>query len=122
MCETPEAFMSITRKSRKLHKCCECGIEINKGEQYQYSSGIWDSEPDSYKQCLNCYRIMLGAISFDSERCGDGVAFGEVREWFLAFMCRDFQGHEFLEEMSKDVGVDPESLNLLLKIDLNAVN
>lgn len=122
MCETPEAFNSITRKARKSHKCCECGSEIAKGGQYQYSSGIWNGEPGSYKQCLNCHEIMTRAAIFDRSDFGDGVAFGGLREWFFGFMCIDFKGYEFVEGMSASIGIKPEKLNLCLKINLDAVN
>jgi len=47
MCEMPKAFSTKTRKARKPHICCECNHAINPGEEYQYSSGIWD-EPERH--------------------------------------------------------------------------
>ncbi len=42
------------RKARKKHCCCECGKTIQVGEQYEYSSGIWEGEPVSHKTCGYC--------------------------------------------------------------------
>lgn len=63
MCE-PDAFKTEQRKARVSHKCCECGKTIEPGELYQYSSGIWDSEPCRYKQCSNCYALFDAAGKF----------------------------------------------------------
>jgi len=116
MSEMPSAFNSITRKARKEHKCCECGVEIKKGDKYRYSSGIWDGEPDSYKQCSDCHEIMMAASSYDRNNHGDGVAFRELREWFFGFMCIDFKGQNLVNTMANDIGVDAKKLGRLLKI------
>ncbi len=113
MCEMPQAFSSVTRKARKTHKCCECGRTINAGEKYQYSSGIWDGEPDSFKQCLNCNEIMLAAEKLDDY---DSPAFRDLREWFYGFMCIGFEGKTFLNGMAKDIKIEPEKLNRLLNV------
>lgn len=117
MCESPSAFMTKTRKARKDHKCCECSRPIRKSESYQYSSGVWDGEAYSFKQCLGCSGIMEAA----AKSCDDyyeGPEFGNVSEWFYNFMCRDFKGKEFLNGMAEKVGIDPDKLSLLLKLDL----
>lgn len=57
MNEMPSAFRQIIRKARKDHKCCECHGIIQKGEKYRYSSGIWD-DPESFKQCEDCYKLI----------------------------------------------------------------
>lgn len=113
MCDMPEAFNSVTRKARKNHKCCECGCTIESGEKYQYSSGIWDGKPDSFKQCLNCNEIMLLAARLDDY---EPPAFRELREWFYGFMCIDFKGSDFLNGMAKDIKIEPAKLNRLLNV------
>jgi hypothetical protein len=117
MCELPSAFKSITRKAAKAHKCCECGSDINKGESYQYSSGIWNGEPDSYKQCLNCYEILTAADIYGRKENLDPIGFGELNEWFFGYMCRDFKGIEFLNGMAEMINVKPKKLNRLLQIN-----
>jgi len=113
MCEMPSAFQSVTRKAAKQHKCCECGKTIEKGEQYQYSSGIWDGRPASYKQCANCYSVMCAVASsvYDSE---EGASFGDLREWFYNFVSVGFTGKVWVKRMAKQIGVDPQKLSLLL--------
>lgn len=117
MSEMPEAFRTACRKARKSHACCECGDKIQEGDQYQYSSGVWNGEPASYKQCLNCHEIMKGASIADGNHGGDGVGFGDLKNWFYGWMCIDFKGEEFLKGMAEDCGIDPVKLNKLLKIE-----
>lgn len=114
MCDMPEAFNSVTRKARKNHKCCECGCTIETGEKYKYSSGIWNGEPDSFKQCLNCNEIMLLASKNMSDY--DPPGFRDLREWFYGFMCISFQGKIFLNGMASDIKIKPEKLNKLLNV------
>jgi len=113
MCEMPSAFQSVTRKAAKQHKCCECGKLIEKGEQYQYSSGIWDDEPASYKQCANCYSIMC-AVASSVDYSEEGASFGDLREWFDNFICAGFTGKEWIKGMADQIEFDIEKLNLLL--------
>lgn len=46
----------IIKKSRKTHKCSECGREIAPGESYEYVFGKWPEvdEIRSYKTCSDC--------------------------------------------------------------------
>lgn len=113
MCDGPQAFNSVTRKARKHHKCCECREIINVGDQYQYSSGVWDGQGASFKQCLDCLQIMEGASLMPDY---DPPAFEDLREWFFGFMCIGFEGEDFLQQMAEDVGVSPENLDRLLGI------
>lgn len=53
----PECVVVKIRTARKSHVCCECGQEIKRGERYEFTSGIWEGEPGSYKTCLICARI-----------------------------------------------------------------
>lgn len=53
----PEFFTSLIRKAKKEHVCGECKSVIKKGERYEYASGKWDGEIDSYKTCLSCVDV-----------------------------------------------------------------
>lgn len=53
----PDVFRSTIRKARKQHKCCECGATIQPSSKYVDIFGVWDGEPGSYKQCLECSEI-----------------------------------------------------------------
>lgn len=114
MYEVPEVFCTTQRKARKKHRCCECGRLIDVSEKYQYSSGIWDHQPASYRQCLNCHEIMVAAASVS--RAGEGPTFCGLRDWFIEFKYAGFDGKQWLDEMSEHIGADPEKLNLLLRI------
>ena len=86
MSELPSVFSSVERTARKQHKCCECGQEINPGERYQYSFGVWDSEPESFKQCLTCARIMDIALEINQEKDywpEDCPGFGDLVAWVI---------------------------------------
>jgi len=113
MTEMPKAFVTKTRKARKLHICCECNHAINPGEKYQYSSGIWD-EPTSFKQCLDCHQITLGASAND--KYNEGVPLGDLREHCFEFMSSDYEGREFVSGMAEDFGVKFDQMNKLLNI------
>src|SRR3712207_563056 len=51
----PASVMTVTiRHARKPHRCCECAGEILPGQPYEYVSGIWQGQADSYKTCIAC--------------------------------------------------------------------
>lgn len=47
-----------TPKARKVHTCCECGKEIEPGQEYEHVRGRWDG-PDfeTFKTCSVCLEI-----------------------------------------------------------------
>ena len=98
MNDYPEAFKTKTRKARKAHKCCECHKSIKRGEFYQYSSGIWDSEPDAYKQCLTCFAILQQVPVCEFE---EPPVFTGLIEWFVEQTCRDYS----IEDVAKHYSV-----------------
>jgi len=55
--EGPSCHSQAIRKARKEHVCSECREPIPKGTKYDYSTGIWDGRPSSYKTCLLCVEI-----------------------------------------------------------------
>lgn len=116
MTDMPSAFASKNRKARKPHGCCECRREIKKGDVYRYSSGIWDGEARDFKQCLNCAEIM-DAAARSTDYSDEGPCFCDLREWFDGFLCVGFQGEDWLNGMAEDIGVAPEKLNKLLKVE-----
>ena len=109
----PITFNSIVRKANKEHKCCECDRTIENGENYRHTSGVWDGEPESYNQCLNCYHIM-DVVSREGE-FDESPCFGFLRKHIL----EDFHepAKEFLTEISKWLGVSESNLNQLLKLN-----
>ena len=117
MCESPSAFKSLARKAAKEHACCECGSCIKKGDSYQYSSGVWNGEPSSYKQCNNCHEIFTAVSAYGRKEGLYNLGLSELKEWFFEYMCRDFKGLEFLNGMAEMIKIKPEKLNQLLKVD-----
>lgn len=114
----PSAFQAVDRKARKEHKCCECGIKIMPGTVYRYSSGVWDGQGRSFKQCLNCGDIMEAAASTSRWDGPEPPVFCDLREWFMGNTCQGYQGRELLDDQARLIGISPEDLNRLLKIKL----
>ena len=73
------------RKSRKTHKCEECGDPIVPGQRYEYASGIWDGRPDSHRTCLTC-------VAIRDRYCPGGYYYGE-----LAQQIEDCLGFDYRE-------------------------
>ncbi len=81
-CEPPEVWNGAKeRVARKAHRCCECRRVIAVGERYEFCSGIWDSEPNSYKTCAQCALLRTGAQRFVVDAWDCGPCFMELFEW-----------------------------------------
>ena len=84
----PECMTIVERKARKEHKCGECRKSIERGDKYQYISGIWEGEPSSYKTCLSCAKLRekaqlkASALEYDEEFY---PAFGELHYWIKEY-------------------------------------
>lgn len=74
--ECAEVYAEKTRKARKSHNCDGCGCKIKPGEQYNYYSGIYDSEPFSGHVCLPC----IEATKAFDERHDGHPSFGGLEE------------------------------------------
>ena len=44
----------LVKKTRKDHKCCECGCVIPKGQPCMAVRGLWEDGPATYRWCLLC--------------------------------------------------------------------
>ena len=53
----PEFFIQHRSKAKKIHRCYECGSEIQKGESYQADSGKWEGDVMTYKTCHRCMAL-----------------------------------------------------------------
>ena len=53
----PSCTKKKIQKARKQHVCTECGGKILPGEEYEYYSGTWDGEADTFKTCLDCKSV-----------------------------------------------------------------
>ena len=86
MGDIPQCFSTKVRKAKKTHKCCECRQQINPGDEYRYSSGIWDGEPQSFKQCLTCAEIFDVALDINDEYNNfpdEGPSFGNLSDFVI---------------------------------------
>lgn len=72
MCEYAEVYKTVFRVARKIHECQECDVQINSGEKYCYSSGIFfDGSPFSYKYCIDCSELLDFVWGLPETECID---------------------------------------------------
>lgn len=103
--ERPSAFRQIHRKARVQHKCCECKSDIPRGTVYEYSSGIWEGRPYSFKTCLLCVELRDG-YTINTDCC---AAFRELRSDLQNMLYRDYG----VEDLAVDLKVDLNNLKRL---------
>ena len=112
------------RIARKQHKCCECRTTINQGDQYAFTSGVWNGEPESFKMCKNCWEIHAQTaryVMFTPNEGDDYPCFGGLINWFQDRMSIGFKGESFVLDMAKAIQVPPQQLATLLHIELSEV-
>lgn len=74
------------RRARAGHTCCECLVPIDVGEHYIETTGIWDGQPDRFRQCLFCGELFALASSHpDVFHEEDGPTFGGLFAWLCDF-------------------------------------
>ncbi len=44
-------------RARKVHRCGECGHDIQPGDTYRREVTLFDGDIDTHKTCLTCLRI-----------------------------------------------------------------
>lgn len=94
-------FVYRWRVAVKEHRCYACRETIRIKDKYHYTSGIWDKEPDSYKHCARCWKLLEHlsktgeAVRFDLN-CGEVYEGSEPEILALAFVTRD----EMQQELS----------------------
>lgn len=101
-CIEPSCFVKKERVARKEHNCCECGSKIDKGDVYEYCSGVWDCNPESYKTCNSCSVLRVGY----KELSGENLAFGYLREEIGGCFYKGYGAFEFAKDhknVSKNV-------------------
>ena len=59
MCDSPTLYEEVQRKSRKEHRCTECGCTIKKGVMYYDIKGLWDGEWGNYKAHKDCHELYV---------------------------------------------------------------
>ena len=97
----PKCHTTIKRKARKDHKCNGCGLIINKGNEYQYTSGVWD-KPESFKHCANCWKIIENFNAIDKNLLpedGPSLCQDGVKDWILSFAYEDWHGHDAANDL-----------------------
>lgn len=73
----PDFFSAHNPVARKVHKCGECGRDIQPGERYERHFGTYDGFSYSGKTCAHCEVL----CEWLAENC-DGYLYGVVVEDF----------------------------------------
>lgn len=83
----------VTRKARKGHKCDWCGEIIQKGEQYEYQTYLWDGDFYDWKSHEACSRVVSAIWDYcDPDEGLDSDEFYEYgTEVCRQFVCPDCQ-------------------------------
>lgn len=55
--DPPRVYSSAKRKARKRYRCQECGGSIERGEKYEYVSGLWQGGWEEHRTCGYCLEI-----------------------------------------------------------------
>lgn len=65
----PSEYWEYQPIAEKEHICCECGSQIDIGEQYYLLEGIWDGEFLTFRQCEICKKVWDEAITSPEIEC-----------------------------------------------------
>lgn len=93
------------KRAKKAHTCGECHRQIEVGESYLYTTGVWDNDFCVHKVCRDCKSVI------DAFFCS-GYVFGHIWE-FLEEHLREAEGN--LPE-SKIAGLTPGALSKVCKL------
>ena len=107
----PDFWTSVNRKAKKPHTCCECDVEIKKGEIYNFCSGKWEGEVKSYKTCGDCRKI--GELL---ECYGLGEMYSEL--WECEYIKKDENDEGKVISLDDRLEVVSQYPNLKIKLKL----
>jgi hypothetical protein len=52
--DAPSVYDVTWPTAKKVHRCIECGCDIQPGEKYERVFGIWNGDRDTPKTCARC--------------------------------------------------------------------
>lgn len=55
--DTPQVYSMTMPTAIKQHACCECHGQIQPGETYYRHKGVWDGKGDTFKECVDCFKL-----------------------------------------------------------------
>lgn len=117
MDELPSCYSKVTRTARKEHRCFGCGSKIRKKQKYLNTSGIWSSEPRSFKHCEDCEKILTNYQDFDSCLASDEgptLDLGGIKEFMQGYLSIYWSGKEAVDEVSAIFNVSHHYASLIL--------
>jgi hypothetical protein len=71
--------VSLIKKSKKQHVCCECQNIIPIGSRYLKTSGLWDGSFGTFKQCDYCTDLISRVEKIDNCAC---LTYGGLYSYF----------------------------------------
>jgi len=71
--EPYDCFTQSKPRARKPHQCYECGRTIQKGEIYQKTTGIFQGDPFTHKQCAGCTSLRERIIEMETAAGCHGI-------------------------------------------------
>lgn len=78
--EPLELYKETTPTARKQHVCCECGANIEPGENYERIEGMMDGKCYTFKTCSFCAHIREKARDDFEIDYDEGFPFTELWE------------------------------------------
>jgi hypothetical protein len=70
--EYAEVWRESTPKARKEYKCDECGGAILAGETYRCIFTIFESQPDTFRECQKCQAVRAAIAKIEHARGCEG--------------------------------------------------
>lgn len=69
------------KRTRKDHRCFECGHKIPRGSACMSVRGIWADGPDVMYWCLGCDLIRRELLTLIDRRYDEPLGYGEVLQF-----------------------------------------
>lgn len=86
MSDAPVVWKVQAVRSRKEHRCTECGRVIEQGELHEYVWGVWDGDPNHIRTCAECTEVrddlredLLSAGGLYIEEVYEEIAYGNLQ-------------------------------------------
>ena len=79
-CAVPQFYTHHEPIARKVHRCCECGAPILKGEKHFSWTGKWEGQISSGRQHLVCMEACM--MIRDEFEGGECIPFGGLMDYY----------------------------------------
>lgn len=108
-CDIPQFYATETRKARKSYSCCECGANIDVGEEYLICKGKWGGDFQYWRQHLLCAEACM---SIRDEFEGECIGFGCLWEWWGENHDNVNRAATEMPRIAADTGTQPQTFGV----------